>query len=434
MERRSGIWIASTPAHPWAIQGRPIATRKSDINLRFDGSMCQLWEGFGGGVSEMGWDALASLKAADRLRAFHALFNHDEGCRFHFARVPVGASNLAVDDYSHDETPDDLQMKQFSVARDRERLIPFLRTPLRRIRKFKVVACPWSPPEWMKDHTGGACGRIIWTTVMLEAYALYLARFVQDYRQEGIIVDHCLVQNEPGEGGRNPGCLWTGGQLRDFIRNYLGPMFVKKRIAAKIWLGALDAEHYADPTRTVLSDPMAMQFLAGVACQHGATDTLARIRRAFPDIPMMQSDCEEGDGQNTWDQAHRTFDVVQQALVSGASICLYDNMVFPKGGRDREGKGRNSLITVDGETRSMKLTPDYYVFRHFSCLTDRYAIRLGLTGEWASRAAVFYNQDDETRVLVIQNPDVEIRRVVLEDKDRLLAVMLQPHSFNTIVL
>ncbi|MEI7880079.1 MAG: glycosyl hydrolase [bacterium] len=434
MERRSGLWIASTPRRPWALQGRPITTRKSDVNLRFDGGMFQLWEGFGGGVSEKGWDALSVLKAGDRLRALQALFNHEEGCRFHYTRLPVGASSLARDGYSHNVTPHDLAMKTFSIARDQECLIPFLRIPLNWIPKFKTVACPWSPPEWMKDRAGADCGRIKWEPVMLEAYALYLARFVRDYRRAGIIIDHLLIQNEPADKSGQPGCYWTGAQLRDFIRNYCGPVMMKQKIHVRLWLGTLDSPDYNDYALTTLSDPMAMQFITGVACQHGGRETLLRIRRAFPEIRMMQSDCGAGDGQNTWAQGHATFAVIQEAIAAGVDVCLYENMVFPAGGKTLNGNGLNSLMTVNELARTYALTPDYFVLRHFSYLVNRYAVRMGLTGEWADRAVVFYNEDDESRVLVIHNPELVIRRAVLEDGDRRLVMTLQPQSFNTVVL
>ena len=433
MERRSGLWIASTPQKMWSLQGRPITTRKSDVNLRFDGGMFQLWEGFGGGISEKGWAALAVLKAADRLRVLHSLFNHEDGCRFHYARIPVGASGAACSEYSLNDTPQDLAMKTFSIARDQEQLIPFLRIPLERIRKFKTVACPWSPPEWMKEN-GEGCGRIKWGPVTLEAYALYLARFVQSYRREGIVIDHLLIQNEPSNQSRRPGCCWTGAQLRDFIRNFCGPVMAKQKIPVRLWVGALDSPDYADYALTALSDPMAMQYIAGIACQHGGRGILPRIRRAFPDIRMMQSDCGGGDGLNTWAQGHATFAVVQQAITAGVDVCLYDNMVFPKGGKTLNGRGINSLVEVNEEARTYVLTPDYWVFKHCSSFVDRYAIRLGLTGEWADRAVVFYNEDDESRVLVIHNPALELRRVVLEDGDRRLVMTLQPQSFNTMVL
>ena len=396
--------------------------------------MFQLWEGFGGGVSEKGWDALSLLKAGDRLRALQVLFNHEDGCRFHYARLPVGASRLARSGYSHNAIPNDLAMKTFSIDRDQECLIPFLRVPLNRIQKFKTVACPWSPPEWMKERKGIGCGRIKWEPGMLEAYALYLARFVQRYRREGISIDHLLIQNEPADKWRQPGCYWTGAQLRDFIRNYCGPVMTKQKITVRLWLGALDSPDYADYALTTLSDPMAMQFIAGVACQHGGHATLPRIRRAFPEIRMMQSDCGAGDGQNTWEQGHATFAVVQQAIAAGVDVCLYENMVFPAGGKTLNGDGLNSLVVVNELARTYALTPDYYVFRHFSYFVNRYAIRFGLTGEWADRAVVFYNEDDESRVLVIHNPELVIRRVVLDDSDRRLVMTLQPQSFNTIVL
>ncbi len=416
------------------MQGRPITTRKSEVNLRFDGGMYQLWEGFGGGISEQGWDGLALLKAGDRLRALQALYDHGVGCCFHYARIPVGASGMARDSYSHNATPHDLAMKTFSIARDQEGLIPFLRVPVGRIRKFKTVACPWSPPEWMKNQDGSGCGWIKWEPEVLEAYALYLARFVQNYRREGIAIDHLIIQNEPASESRKPGCRWTGSQLRDFIRNYCGPMMIRQRISARLWLGALDSPEYADYALMALSDPLALQFIAGVACQHGGCETLLRIRRAFPDIRMMQSDCGMGNGLNTWGQAHSTFAGILAAISAGVDVCLYDNMVFPANGVTLAGRHLNSLITVNTVDRTYSLMPDYYVMRHFSCFVDRYAVRLGLAGEWADRAVVFYNEDDESRVLIVHNPAMEFNRVVLEDGDRRLVLTLSPQSFNTVVL
>jgi len=430
MERRSGLWIASTPQRVWGVQRRPITTRRSDINLQFDGNLYQLWEGFGGGVSEMGWEALGFLKGSERVRALLALFGHDEGLRFHYGLLPVGASNAALEVYSHDDGPADSRMKRFDATRDRASLIPFLRIPLDRTRHFKTVACPWSPPAWMKQQDG--C--ISWEPVILQAYAAYLAKFVEDYRRQGITINHLLVQNEPGSMDRTPGCRWTGAQLRDFIRDYLGPKFVQRRLSAKVWLGVIESATYEDPVLTVMSDRLATKFVAGVACRRAGRGTLARIRRAFPEIPLMLADGNEGDGGNSWVQAHETFRAIQQAIAAGVSVCLYDNMVFPSGGIDLEGRGRNSLVVADALSQTYFLTPDYHVLRHFSCLTDRHSVRLGLTGEWADRATVFFNEDDESRVLVVHNPERVARRVVLEDRDRLLAMELQPQSFNTLVL
>lgn len=434
MERRSGLWIASTPLRPWGVQGRPVTNRKSEVNLRFEGGMFQLWEGFGGGVSEQGWDALALLKGAGRLRALHALFNHEEGCRFHYARTPLGVSGAARSAYPQPDPLGDRARKSFSMTRDQEALIPFLRIPLDRIRKFKTVACPWSPPDWMKESAGGGCGRIRWEPGNLEAYALYLARYIQGYRKAGILIDHLLIQNNPADPLGRPGCYWTGAQLRDFIRDYAGPVMERQKIPVRLWLGALDSPDYADYALTVLSDPMALQFIAGVACQQGGQQTLPRIRRAFPDIRLMHSDCGAGDGTNTWAQGQATFATIQQAITAGVEVCLHDNLVLPAGGKTLTGRSLNSLISVNEAELTFVLNPDYYVMRHFSCLVDRYAVRLGLAGEWADRAVAFYNEDDESRVLVIHNPDPEFRRVVLEDGDRRLAMTLQPDSFNTMVL
>lgn len=425
--------MASSPARAWTLQGRPVvAARMMDVNLALDGTLGQLWEGFGGGVSEMGWEALFRLKGVERQRVLQALFNAGEGCNFHYARTPIGASNLALQTGSYNDTAGDFLMRTFSVGRDRAGILPFLRHPLERIRKFKVVAAPWSPPEWMKEPDRGG---LVWTPQVLDAYALYLVRFLEAYRREGVEVDHLLVQNAPLAGHRRPGCRWTGAQLRDFIRNHLGPCLGRARLTTHLWLGAFDTPDYEECIVPVMSDPMAAPFLYGVACQHQAQAMLPRLAKTYPGLKCMLSDCGSGTGANSWSDGHRTFAEILAAIQAGASVCLYENMVFPAGGCDMEGRGRNSLVAVGGAGAGYTLTPDYHAFRHLSCLVDRYAVRLGLKGEWAPRALAFLNDEtDESRVLILHNPEEVGRRIVVEDRGRRFVLLLPALSFNTVVL
>jgi len=46
-----------------------------------------------------------------------ALFG-DDGCAFTMGRLPIGANDFALNWYSLDETPGDLELTNFSIARD----------------------------------------------------------------------------------------------------------------------------------------------------------------------------------------------------------------------------------------------------------------------------------------------------------------------------
>lgn len=433
MERKSGTWIASTERRPWQSGGPLGSTRKGDVNLALDGRQDQVWEGFGGCFNELGWLALQSLRGLDRNRILDALFDPEDGCRFNLARLPIGASDYAAEWYSLNEVEGDLAMKHFSIARDRGCLIPYIRSALRRQPRLKLFASPWSPPTWMKHPRAYNYGTMIWKPEILEAYALYLACFVKAYQREGLVIHQVHVQNEPVADQKFPSCLWTGAQLRDFIRGHLGPMFRQERVRAEIWLGTLNTDDYNGYTLTCLSDPLARAFIAGVGYQWAGKAAVHRTHTSWPDLRIWQTENECGDGRNTWEYARYIFGLVQHYISGGANAYVYWNMVLKDGGLSTWGWRQNSMITVNPETRTWAFTPEYHVMRHFAQFIDRDAYRLLLTGEWAGNAVAFLNPDD-SRVLVIQNPLPEARRMVLADGDRLVTALLPPDSFNSMVL
>jgi glucosylceramidase len=425
--------MATTPQRQWVVQGRPGTTRRSVPGLRFDGMQDQLWEGFGGCFNELGWSALSALRAIDRERVVQALFDRKDGCRFNLCRLPIGASDYALEWYSCNETEGDLEMEHFTIDRDRRFLIPYIRMALRYQPKMKLFASPWSPPTWMKHPRAYNSGKLIWKPEMLEAYALYFARFVQAYRQEGITIHQVHVQNEPVADQKFPSCLWTGAELRDFIRNHLGPMFEKQRVPAEIWLGTLNTDDYNGYTVTALSDPLARQFIAGVGYQWAGKGAVLRTHTSWPETRIMQTENECGDGQNTWAYARHVFGLFQHYISCGANAYVYWNMVLPPGGNSTWGWKQNAMITVDPARKTVVFNPEFYVMKHFSHFIEKNAVRLGLTGEWAGNAVAFMNPD-ESRVVVVQNPFPETRRVVLENGSKLLTLNLQPESFNTLIL
>ncbi|CAM4241617.1 hypothetical protein PAAL109150_17075 [Paenibacillus alkaliterrae] len=80
-----------------------------------------------------------------------------------------------------------------------------------------------------------------WEKDILEAYALYFVKFVKAYEEEGITIHQIHVQNEVAADQNFPSCVWTGEQLREFIRDYLGPAFEKHGLNTEIWLGTINA-------------------------------------------------------------------------------------------------------------------------------------------------------------------------------------------------
>lgn len=113
-------------------------------------------DGFGGCFNELGWTTLSALNEADRSSIITDLFS-PEGMNFTLGRMPVGANDFSRDWYSYNETDKDFEMKNFSIANDKETLIPFIKAAQKINPHIKIWASPWSPPSWMKYNNHYAC-------------------------------------------------------------------------------------------------------------------------------------------------------------------------------------------------------------------------------------------------------------------------------------
>ena len=154
---------------------------------------------------------------------------------------------------------------------------------------LRLWASAWTPPPWLKTNGAYDSGAMRDDPTALSPYALYLARFVEAYRAEGLTVQAIHVQNEPAQLTRYPSCLWTPELIRDFVRDHLGPTFESRQVPAEIWLGTLNT---ADPryASVVLGDAGARRHVRGIGVQWGALAITAELAASYPGLPLMQTE------------------------------------------------------------------------------------------------------------------------------------------------
>jgi glucosylceramidase len=395
-------------------------------------------DGFGGCFNEKGWDALSCLSPEKRRETLLALFDGTDGCGFTLCRMPVGASDYAMDWYSLDDVPEDLEMKSFSLERDRKYLIPYIKAALGIRPDLKIWGSPWCPPAWMKANRHYACqgmeesSRLRREPAVLSAYALYLAKYVQSYQKEGIPVFAVHVQNEPFACQIFPSCLWTGEMMRDFIRDYLVPRFDEDRVAAEIWLGTInhgDVRAYADP---VFADSVCRRRVAGVGYQWDGKWAAADTRRKYPDKKIWQTESECGDGANDMKAALYTFSLMKRYFDAGANAYFYWNMVLDESGGSTWGWKQNALVSVNRFSKSVKYNDEYFLMRHLSRFVMPGAVLIGASG-YAEDAFAFANPDGSF-VLLAANPGFTAREMTIRLGDRMIRVTVPEGSINTIVI
>jgi glucosylceramidase len=432
-------WKCSTEAHPWIDKPAP-AVIASDSDpfgafIAVDSTKTfQTIDGWGGCFNERGWQAMEILSGDDRQALMKKLFDAKDGLNLNLCRSPIGSSDYAMTLYSLDETPGDYSMDHFSIARDREKLIPYIKAAMELRPDLRVWGVPWSPPAWMKDSNQLAGGKIKDDDRTLDALALYFVKYVQAYRAEGIPLYMVMPQNEPSYATKYSSCQWDGKQLAKFIGRHLGPAFKQNNLNCEIYLGTLarsDPETYLASVAPSLDDPSISGFITGVGCQWDGLQNMRDTRFLHPEKKLMQTENECGDkNTNDWAFAIHQFDRNQRYFDAGASASMIWNLVLDQTGLSTAAWAQCSPVVVDQITKKVTYTPYYYCYRHFSAFVQPGAKRIAIGGAWGTKIA-FVNPDGQVVVVLANTADKDLP-VSLRVDGKLIKVTLPAKSFNTL--
>lgn len=438
----SVLWISSTEEKPAELMPSPAleAARPDEaptIYLSPDRPR-QIIDGFGGCFNEHGWQALSILPAPARDEVIRALFG-PEGADFNLARIPIGSSDFALDAYSLADTPEDYELKHFSIARDEKLLLPFIKAALATRVDLRCWASPWSPPAWMKTNNSYAKGSLRWEPAVLRTYADYFARWVEAYKAKGVPIYAISPQNEPNIASPYPTCLWSGPQLREFIGDHLGPIMRKRHPDVELWLGlngdpVNGGENPNARLLSVMEDPRASSFLTGIAFQYDRNTQIALAHELYPEKKLMQSETKCYNGANSWEDAFRLYGEIKRYLSSGANAYFAWNMVLNETGMSTWDWKQNALVTVHRDQARVTYNGEFQVLRHFSRYVHPGARRIVSTALWGDQIA-FVNPDGSV-VAVLANSDKREHAITVSVGGRasVLRLTLPARSFNTIVL
>src|SRR5215472_17587014 len=129
----------------------PDATKASDFQI--DNSVkYQTIVGFGAAFLEAGLVVLNTLPPAEQDAVLRALFDPTSGAGFSAMKTTVAGTDFmsAGPWYTYDDTPDDVELKHFSIARDLgpNGSLTFIKRA-RKYGKFVLQAPMDYPPDWM---------------------------------------------------------------------------------------------------------------------------------------------------------------------------------------------------------------------------------------------------------------------------------------------
>lgn len=449
-------WVTTTETESW-VKNQPVSFNGSDDNadVTIDTTLtAQKIEGFGGCFNELGWVSLNRLRPEDRAIIMTELFQPGAGANFTVCRMPVGANDFSRDWYSYNETEGDFDNLTFSIANDKETLIPFIKEALQLNPALKIWASPWSPPSWMKWNKHYACSvpweglapqyhnnlspdkqgkegtnMFIQEEAYFKSYAQYFGKFADSYKNEGIQISMVMPQNEFNSCQIFPSCTWTASGLATFIGKYLGPEMQSRGV--ELFFGTMERPNEA-LVDTILNDPLAGKFVKGAGFQWAGKDAIGGIHKRYPNLTLYQTEQECGDGKNDWKHCNHAWELMKHYFSNGANTYLYWNISLDKGGFSRWGWQQNSLVTVDSETATFRFNHEYYLLKHFSHFVKPSAKRLITNGSFDNLLA-FLNPDKSV-VCVLQNSESTEKTIKIAINGKIATLVLVPGSFHTIVL
>jgi glucosylceramidase len=429
-----------------------------------DGQRFQTMDGFGFALTGGSAELMTRMTPPARAALVHELFATDgTGIGVSYLRLSIGSSDLNRRVFSYDDLPagaTDFPLEHFSLALDRQDVVPVMKEILAASPGIRVLASPWSAPPWMKTNGNVRGGAL--DPACYDVYARYLVRYVQAMRQEGIEIDALTVQNEPLNSRNTPSMQMLPAEQRDLVRDHVGPAFRAAGLTTKLLLFDHNLDRIDHPL-TTLRDPKAAPYVDGTAFHHyGGDFTAMGLLHDFrPDKNLYFSEqmVVERPGSPTIDIAGP----VERLLIEAPrhwsrNVVLWNLAADPRNDPHTDDGGCSmcqGAVTLDGDEVTRNVA--YYVIAHASRFVPPGSVRIASTDP--KDAALLVTEDEEragaVRVgvadragvppnvaflrpdgriaLVVANDRASARRVLVQHRGRQAAVTLEAGAVATLV-
>lgn len=400
----------------------------------------QTMVGFGASITDASAILIRQLPPAKRDALMRDLFGRGENALgLDFTRLTIGSSDFSPTHVSFDDMPPgqrDLALTHFSIASNRDTVLPVVKQALAINPQLTVMASPWSPPGWMKT-SGSMVGGTL-RPDSYDVYARYFVRYLRAYADAGVPIRYVTIQNEPDFSPKDyPGMRWPAVDRARFIGHDLGPALTAARLDTRI----LEWDHNWDQPEqpeTVLADPVANPHVVGVAwhCYGGSVTAQDRVRAAHPDKDVFFTECSGGGWRPGW---RAGFSDVMRNLMIGSTrgwargVLLWNLALDPAGGPHKGGCNNcRGVVTIDPKTGKVTRELEYYALGHLSRFVRPGAVRIAATSTETLPAVAFRNPDGTT-VLLAFNADTAPTAVNVAAAGRTVGYSLEPGSALTLV-
>jgi glucosylceramidase len=400
--------------------------------------------GFGAAITEgSAWLIRHGMTEPQRDALMRELFTRDgndgKGLGFEFTRLTIGASDFSRRHYSLDDMPPgqaDPELKHFSLAPERDDVIPVVKQALALNPKLMVMASPWSAPGWMKTTDSLVQGQL--KPEFYGAFAKYMVRYVEAMKAEGVPIFALTLQNEPHfEPGDYPGMRVPPRTRAELVGQHLGPLLAAKGMKTQL----LEWDHNWDEPwspLSMLSDATARKYVSGVAwhCYAGDVAAQSQVARQFPELDVWFTECSGGEWKPQWAD---TLPWITRNLIIGSTrhgargVLMWNLALDPAHGPHSGGcQDCRGVVTIDPKDGTVTRNIEYYAFGHASRFVHQGARRVDSDGGSKALDHVAFTNPDGGTILIVCNSGKAAQRFTVQAPGRRFAYELPASGVVTI--
>lgn len=365
--------------------------------------------GFGGAFTESTGFAIKQLLLDKQLKIYEDYFSKN-GLNYSLGRLPIASTDFSPKSYSYSYKED---LSDFSIEKDKEYILPIVKSALKINPNLQFLSSPWSPPKFMKSNKMLTLGGKLLPKYK-QTLANYFVKYFKKYQSEGIDIKYTTVQNEPNAVQLWESCLYTSEEEIDFAVNYLYPTLRSNNINTKILIWDHNKEKLFTRSKQELTDNKALEAVSGIAYHYYSGDHFENIsltHDAFPGKILLHTEgCTGYSKFNPNDEVHNGeiygHDIMGD-LNAGSNGYIDWNLVLDnKGGPNHKLNYCNSPIMVNSDQTDYIKNLTYYYIGHFSKFIMPGAKRIAFSK---------YTSDIE--VTGFKNPDGSIAIVLMNRND-----------------
>ena len=353
------------------MRAEPVFTAGSECgaaqHIIIDKTPSNVCKGFGVALTGASCYELARMEPAARKKLLTDIYGKD-GLNLSVARLAIGSCDYSAEIYTYDDVPGDIELKHFSIERDRAYILPMIKEILEIRPDLKFFASPWSPPGWMK--TGGfICGGYM-RTKYIDVFADYIIKYLEAYEKEGIHISALTPQNEPDvdQYGKFPACIWNPDQEAKYIFT-LSDKLKAKGMDVDIWFHDHNFNGWRRVNWMLEEYPKLTECCSSAAFHYynGCIEMIDRIKEEHPEIRFQFTEGGPRLKDCFADDWCKWGTMMAKALNHGCETFTGWNLMLDEEGRPNVGHCYCAgLVTLNSVTEELSYSGQYRAFNHFA--------------------------------------------------------------------